>query len=161
MQLHRVKIHLSRNCHHQHFVTECCSWQAPKCLIQQVYNGVCKVNKFSPHVRFWIPLRLFQITGTGFRICCQWKMNSELQSVVGFWIPWAGFQIPKPRIPNTTMKKFPGFRIRQATIRFLLESGFSWVESLERFRITITLKTSQSSWQSLKLLTKDLETPGS
>ena len=39
----------------------------------------------------------------------------------GFRIPWAGFQIPKPRIPDTTIKKF--FRIPHPTSKNLPSSG--------------------------------------
>ena len=110
---------------------------------------------------FWIPLCWFQITGTGFRFFCQWKMDSELQSVVGFRIPWAGFQIPKPRIPNSTIKKIS--RIPHPTSNNSFSSGIRILlrRKLERFRITISLKLSRSSWKSPKLRTKDLETPGS
>ena len=33
------------------------------------------------------------------------------QSLVGFWIPWAVFQIPKRRIPDSTSKDFSDSRI--------------------------------------------------
>ena len=38
------------------------------------------------------------------------KLDSGFQSLVGFRIPSAGFRIPKPRIPDSTSKKIPGFR---------------------------------------------------
>ena len=37
----------------------------------------------------WIP-------GIGFRISCQWNLDSRFQSLAGFRIPWAEFRIPKP-----------------------------------------------------------------
>ena len=50
---------------------------------------------------FWIP-------GTGFRILCQWNLESRFQSFVRFrihrarfWIPWTVFRISKPRIPHS------------------------------------------------------------
>ena len=108
---------------------------------------------------FWIPLRWFQITGTGFRFFCQWKMDSELQSVVGFLELDSRFQNPGFRIPQ--LKKIS--RIPHPTSNSSFSSGIRILlrRKLERFRITISLKLSQSSWQSLKLRTKDLETPGS
>ena len=41
------------------------------------------------------------------------NLDSGFQSLVGFRIPSAGFRIPKPRIPDSTRKKFldSGFRI--------------------------------------------------
>ena len=38
------------------------------------------------------------------------KLDSGFQSLVGFRILSAGFRIPKPRIPDSTSKKNPGFR---------------------------------------------------
>ena len=40
------------------------------------------------------------------------KMDSGFQSLVGFRIPIAGFRIPKPRIPDSTSKKFLDSGIR-------------------------------------------------
>ena len=34
-------------------------------------------------------------------------LDSGLQSLVGFWIPWSVFRIPKPRIPDSKSKIFP------------------------------------------------------
>lgn len=56
---------------------------------------------------FWIPRLEFRIPGTRF------------QSLVGLWIDWQVFRIPKPTIPDSTSKivldagtnqKFPGVR---------------------------------------------------
>ena len=48
------------------------------------------------------------------------NLDSGFQSLVGFRIPSAGFRIPKPRIPDSTSKKFldSGIRIplHEATI---------------------------------------------
>ena len=38
---------------------------------------------------------------------CQWNLDSEFQSLAGFWIPWAIFRILKSRIADSTSKKFP------------------------------------------------------
>ena len=40
---------------------------------------------------------------------CQWNLDSGFQSSVGFQIPWAEFQIPRPRI-WLHEHNFPGFR---------------------------------------------------
>ena len=40
------------------------------------------------------------------------KLDSGFQSLVGFLIPSAGFRIPKPRIPDSTSKKFLDSGIR-------------------------------------------------
>ena len=45
----------------------------------------------------WIPRR-------GFRILCQRSLDSGFQSTVRFQIPWAVFQIPKPKILDSTAK---------------------------------------------------------
>ena len=37
----------------------------------------------------WIP-------GIGFRIPCQWNLDSRFHSLAGFRIPWAEFRVPKP-----------------------------------------------------------------
>ena len=44
------------------------------------------------------------------------------QSLEGFWIPWAVFPIPKPRILDSTAKTY-WFWIPQAKICLILESG--------------------------------------
>ena len=38
---------------------------------------------------------------------CQWNLDSGFQSLVGFWIPWAIFQIPRSRIPDPTSINSP------------------------------------------------------
>ena len=37
---------------------------------------------------------------------CHWNLDSGFQLLVRFRIPWAVFQIPKPRIPDSTCKVF-------------------------------------------------------
>ena len=56
---------------------------------------------------FWISFHGFLILGTGFRILCQWNLDSGFQALVGFRIPWTVFRIPKPRIPELTSKTVP------------------------------------------------------
>ena len=47
-------------------------------------------------LEFWIPRYGFRIPGTGFRILCQWKLDSGFQSLVAFRIPQAKIsQIPE------------------------------------------------------------------
>ena len=60
---------------------------------------------------FWITRHA--VPGTGFRIFWQWNLDSGSQSQVGFRIPWAVFQIPKPRIPDSTIQTFR-FKISRA-----------------------------------------------
>ena len=43
---------------------------------------------------------------------CQWNLDSGFQSLVGFWIPWAVFRIPNPRILDSIMKIFRDSGIR-------------------------------------------------
>ena len=51
--------------------------------------------------------------GSGFQALysslCQWNLDSGFQCLVpvGFQIPWAVFQIPTPKIPNSTSEIFP------------------------------------------------------
>ena len=71
---------------------------------------------------FWILRHGFQILGTGFQIFASgtWIPIREFQSLVGFWIHWVVFRIPKPWIPDSTSinfqhsgflkQTFPGFR---------------------------------------------------
>ena len=44
---------------------------------------------------------------------CQWNLDSGLQSLVGFWFPSVVFRIPKPSIPDSTLKIFwdSGFHV--------------------------------------------------
>ena len=64
----------------------------------------------------WIPRKGFRIPVTGFRILCQWNLESSgFQMLVGFRIPWAVFRFPRPRISIPQAKVFT-FRIPQAKI---------------------------------------------
>ena len=48
--------------------------------------------------------QISRIPSTGFRIYCEWNLDSGFQSLVGFRIPWAVHRIPKPRKPDSTAK---------------------------------------------------------
>ena len=51
---------------------------------------------------------------------CQWNLDSGFESLVGFWIPYAVFRIPKPRIPDSTIKISP---IPDSTSKNFPDSG--------------------------------------
>ena len=77
---------------------------------------------------FWIPHR-------GFRILCQWNLDSGLQLLVGFRIPWAVFRVPKPRIPDSTrqISRIPDSKYWISDFcKWDLDSRF---QSLEGFQI--------------------------
>ena len=67
---------------------------------------------------FWIP-------GTEFRFLCQWDLDSGFQSLEGFRITWAVFQIPESRI-RIPQPKFLIFRIPQAKISRIPEFEFPY-----------------------------------
>ena len=54
----------------------------------------------------------FRIPGNGFSLVFvnAWNLDSSFQSLVGFEIPLELFWIPKPRIPDSPSKNFPGSR---------------------------------------------------
>ena len=60
----------------------------------------------------WIPRRGFRIPGTGFRTFETWNVDSGIQWVVGFRIPWVVFRTPKPRISDPTSKNFSTSGVR-------------------------------------------------
>ena len=85
---------------------------------------------------FWIPRHGFRILGPGFRILCQWNLDSGFQALVGFRIffeLYSGFQSPESRVLR---QKFSGFRIPQAKMSRIPEYGFSYMERIlvGRFR---------------------------
>ena len=67
---------------------------------------------------FWIPRHGFPVLDSG--ILCPWNLDSWVQLLVEFRIPWAVFRIPKPRIPILQAKNFPHTRFRK---RKVLDSG--------------------------------------
>ena len=62
-------------------------------------------KKIQNSLGFWIPR-------SGFRILCQYNLDSGFQSLVGFRFPWAVHRIPKPGIPDSTSKNFSDSGIR-------------------------------------------------
>ena len=64
-------------------------------------NSVSKV--LSPNVR-----ESKTVLDSGFQVLdsslCQWNLDSGFQSLMEFGIPWAVFQIQKPKIPDFTYK---------------------------------------------------------
>ena len=73
--------------------------------------------------KFWIPCDGLWILGTGFRILCQWKLDSWIPIVSGFQILWPVFWIQKPRIPDSTANTC---LIRDFTSTNFLDSGI-WI----------------------------------
>ena len=51
-------------------------------------------------------LLIFSTYSTPWIPDCQWNVDFGFRSLPGFWIPWAVFRIPKPRIPDSTSKNF-------------------------------------------------------
>ena len=56
----------------------------------------------------------------------RWNLDSRFQSLTGFRVPRAVFQIPKPQIPDSSRKKFPRFRNPQVKISRIPESRFPY-----------------------------------
>ena len=97
----------------------------------------------------------FQVVDSGFQVLdssfCQWNLDSEFQSLVGFQIPWAVFWIPKPRIPDSTIKIFHGFRNGESFTRGDEEWSFGvakeskpWSNLVEKLVWEITFPTFAS-----------------
>lgn len=91
----------------------------------------CKENQES--IGFWIPL-------SGFRILCQWNLDSELQSFARFRIPWAEFRTPKPRIPDYFTKRL----IPYANYNHIIL--FYWLFTYIMDRGQETMKPLSRSW---------------
>ena len=79
-------------------------------------------KRIQDNLGFWIPLRGFQIPGTGFQSV---ERGFWIPIVSGIRIPWAAFRIPKPRIPASTSKNF-------------LDSGILIFDSKFHFLMTLT-----------------------
>ena len=105
-------------------------------------NSLCPASKVSNHniwffatckriqdsLGFRTPRRGFRIPSTGFWILCQGNLDPRFQLLVGFWIPYAGFRFPEPRIPDFTSKslqipdssskkvsRFPSYTVQNAS----------------------------------------------
>ena len=87
---------------------------------------------FSPHVRKSKTVldSGFHAVDFGFQELDSGLFRSNLdprfQSLMGFRIPWAVFQIPKPQIPDSSRKKFPRFRNPQVKISWIPVSRFPY-----------------------------------
>ena len=103
-------------------------------------------------VRFWIPL-------FGFRILCQWNLDSGLQTLVGFWIPLAEFRIPKRRIPDYFTKRLiPCANYKH--IYFIDSSLTSWIEGKKPWNLSLGPDMSPShfcAWRISLLTGKSLK----
>ena len=62
---------------------------------------------------------------------CQWILDSKCLLFVGFWIPWAVFRTPKPKIPNSRRKFFPetGFH-KNKLLGFRSPDFLTWSEPM-------------------------------
>ena len=59
---------------------------------------IAPCNGIQDSVGLWILRSRNQIPGSGFRIVCQWNLDSGFQSLVGFQIPSDVFRIPQAKI---------------------------------------------------------------
>ena len=69
---------------------------------------------------------------------CQWNLDSGFQSLVGFRIPWAVVQIPKPRIPDSMSKNFPDCGIRIPLPWAIRRKAFALAQKLHRLGLLFT-----------------------
>ena len=91
-------------------------------LIFCSYFAPCKVIQDS--LGFWISDTGFRINSLSVVLGFQIPIAAGFRMArVEFWIPKIKFRIPKPRIPNSTSKRLPGFRNADyLTWGFLLHS---------------------------------------
>ena len=86
--------------------------QALRCTTSCIFQNLCAPSIFSPckgiqeslGLLSWILDSMPWFPNSRHS---QWNLDYGLQTLVGFWIPWAVFQIPKRRIPESTFKNFP------------------------------------------------------
>ena len=84
------------------------------------------------------------------------NLDSGFQSLVGFRIPSAGFRIPKPRIPDSTSKKFldSGIRIPLHGANWIAYESFG-LHAKGNFCVTMIGQYSlQSTISSAELMLK-------
>ena len=108
----------------------------------------------------WIPGCEFRIPGTGFRIPCQWNLDSRLQSLARFEIPLARFRIPKSRVPLFTSKNFSysGNRIplhwatrqRKKIPVFFFSFPLTWLD--DRYIFSLVIDVLQNGENSSTIL---------
>ena len=86
------------------------------CYCLYTFNCVftCTAPKGNPRESWILDLMLWILDSS----LCWRNLDSIIQSLVGFRIPWAVFRIPKPTILNSTGKNFP-----DSGIRILLHGG--------------------------------------
>ena len=97
--------------------------------------GIATCKGIQDSLRFRIPRNGFRVPGTGFRILSQWNLDSGLQSLEGFRIPWDIYSVSQSL----------GFRILQKN---LLDPGFykpkfPWFRNLE----SLTGSRGNSQWK--------------
>ena len=107
----------------QHCQGQYCSLMSIwKCLVKM---EVCaKKNRsnwwlYPPHVKECVTVNS-GFHSVDYWILCQTNLDSQVQSLVGFQIPWTVFWIPKARVPDSTSKTFLDFTTR------ILEPGFPY-----------------------------------
>ena len=76
--------------------------------ILNLYLASC-IKGIQDSLGFWTVDSGFPVVDSSL---CEWNLDSEFQSFVGFRIPRTVFRIPKPRIPDSTSKIFPDSGIR-------------------------------------------------
>ena len=87
-------------------------WPIHSCPISFAFKFKCYpilLILIHSKIGVWIPRRGFRTLDSRYwipRIFCQLTLDSGFQSPVGLRIPWAVFQIQKPRIPDSTSKNF-------------------------------------------------------
>ena len=91
--------------------------------------GIARCKGIQDSLGFRIPRNGFRILGSGFRILGQWNLDSGFQSLEGFQIPWDVYSVFQSLGLRIIQQKSAGFRILQAKISLVPESGIPyWVE---------------------------------
>ena len=91
----------------------CFSPTASEYTLYDLFKGIQdSLRGIQDSLGFWIPRGGFRISGTGVRISCQRNLDSWFQSLAGLKISWAVFSIPKPGIPDFTIKNLSDSGIR-------------------------------------------------
>ena len=103
---------------------------------EPLYTSLTVILKFIPCKRiwqsvFWTPPCGFWILDILDSRLSQWKLDPRFKSLMGIQIPWAVFQIPKPRIPDSTSKMFLDSRFcNQKFLGFWNPYSLSWGDNL-------------------------------
>ena len=91
----------------QRFFSACCIQvrSAPRWAVcSPNFRQVAPCKEIQDTLGFWFPRYGYRILGAKFRILCQVNLDYGFQSLLGFRIFLAVFQIPKPRIADSTAK---------------------------------------------------------